>query len=140
MPLRGESASRGVAGLTVLMVDDMQPLLSAVRRVLLVRGCRRVDARTDPRRIFSDCRECRYDVVVLDVDMGLVDGVAVGRALRVAGHGMPILFWTGRPAALDGVLVDLAPASVLGKPCPLDDLVARIAGLSAQATGDPCSS
>lgn len=120
-------------GPVVLVVDDAEPLLAPVCAMLQRRGCAHVDARSDARTVLADCRARAYDVVVLDVELGVTDGVSVARSLRAHGHRMPIVFWTGRPDRVAAVLDELAPASVLGKPTALDALVAAVAAAHSKS-------
>jgi CheY-like chemotaxis protein len=65
----------------VLVVDDEIDLLDAAR-MLLERCGYRVDTAVDGRLGLAAARAKSYDVVVLDITMPNMDGIALGNALR----------------------------------------------------------
>lgn len=111
------------------MVDDTQALLAAARRGLAGRACERLDTQADPHGVLVACSREPYDLVILDFDLGDMDGVSLARMIRRAGHVMPILFWTGRPDAIGLAASELAPATVLAKPSSISELGERLLAL-----------
>jgi CheY-like chemotaxis protein len=75
-----ESAAAGVA-LTVLVVDDEQDALDALRGVLEAQGCRVVTA-VNGQDAFEKAVRVRPDLVVTDLLMPVVDGIGLAKALR----------------------------------------------------------
>src|SRR4051794_34494229 len=70
------------------------------------------------------------DLIVLDVSMPGVDGLAVCRRLRRAGRALPILLLTARDAVSDRVLgLDAGADDYLVKPFAPEELVARARAL-----------
>ena len=71
------------------------------------------------------------DVIVLDVAMPALDGLAVCRRLRAKGLATPILMLTARDAVPDRVAgFDAGADDYLVKPFALEELTARLRALS----------
>ena len=84
----------------VLVVDDEPAVRSAVTRALTLDGYEVVAAEDGPAALGAIQRE-RPELVVLDVLMPELDGVAVCRRLRGDGDRTPILMLTARDAVSD---------------------------------------
>jgi two-component system, OmpR family, response regulator MprA len=71
------------------------------------------------------------DIVILDIMLPVIDGLAVARRLRAAGNTVPILMLTGRDANTDIVRgLDAGADDYLTKPFSFDVLLARIRALT----------
>ena len=71
-----------------------------------------------------------YDVIVLDVMLPGQDGIAVSKALRQAGKGMPILMLTALDEVVERVAgLDAGADDYLSKPFAMVELVARVKAL-----------
>ena len=68
----------------VLVVDDVDTNVEILTRMLLAAGVGHVDGLTDPRLVVAHCLEHRPDLVLLDISMPHMDGIAVLEALHVA--------------------------------------------------------
>ncbi|MFO0603674.1 MAG: response regulator [Polyangiales bacterium] len=119
---------------TVLVADD-DPAVRRIAELSLARvgGFRVVLAATGPEALDVAARE-RPDVIVLDVMMGAMDGVATLAALRAreATRGTPVVFMTAR--ALDeeaARLVGVGAAGVIRKPFDPMKLPAELRRLAA---------
>lgn len=78
-----------------------------------------------------DCIEsCTYDLVVLDLMLPKLDGIALCQKLRQSGHAMPVLMLTARDTSSDKVLgLDVGADDYVVKPFDLKELLARIRAL-----------
>jgi two-component system, OmpR family, copper resistance phosphate regulon response regulator CusR len=92
-----------------------------------------VDVSTDGEQARAMAGELDFDLVVLDLNLPRLDGVAILRFLRflrTRKPGMPILVLTARTRVEDRVLcLDLGADDYLGKPFSFTELSARIRAL-----------
>jgi len=115
----------------VLVVEDNEKLGESLRKGLEQEGYA-VDRAHDGMEATSmlDTMGAEYDVVVLDLMIPFVDGMAVCRHLRSAGHTMPVLMLTARDGVEDRVDgLDSGADDYLTKPFAFDELAARIRAL-----------
>jgi two-component system, OmpR family, response regulator PrrA len=113
----------------VLVVDDDEAIRTALERALSLEGF--VVAAVDGGRAALDAVAADPpDVLVLDVVMPDVDGVAVARTLRDQGRELPILILSALDEVSDRVAGLQAGADdYLVKPFAVDELVARLRAL-----------
>ena len=80
---------------TVLVVDDSSAIRRIIGRTLTEAGYRVVEA-PDGRAALEACHVERPDLVLLDVDMPVMDGLSALRAMRDDPQlrGVPVLFLT----------------------------------------------
>jgi two-component system response regulator MprA len=80
------------------------------------------------------------DLVLMDVTMPELDGLAATRRIRASGSTVPILMLTGRDAVGDRIVaLDNGADDYLSKPFAVEELLARVRALlrrSAQRTVD----
>lgn len=111
-----------LAGLTVLYVEDDR-ISAMVIRKLLEKFCGTVVGAENGREGVQRFRECAPDLVVTDLMMPIMDGIAMIRAIREEGSKVPVLLLT---ASLEqAVLVDainLGVSKFLAKPLRADSL------------------
>ena len=89
-----------------------------------------VEASPDGGTALAAVERSAPDLVVLDVAMPGVDGLAVARRLRDKGIAVPILFLTARDAVTDRVAgLDAGGDDYLVKPFAAEELLARIRAL-----------
>ena len=86
----------------VLLVDDDPPLLRMLERTLAAEGFE-ITAAADGAAALVATERSAPDVIVLDVAMPGLDGLAVCRRLRAKGLATPILMLTARDAVSDRV-------------------------------------
>src|SRR6202030_4584680 len=89
-----------------------------------------VDLSADGEQARAMAGELYFDLVVLDLNLPRLDGVAILRYLRTRKPSMPILVLTGRTRVEDRVqCLDLGADDYMGKPFSFSELSARIRAL-----------
>ena len=113
----------------VLLVDDDAPILRMLERTLAAEGYA-VSAVADGGSALAHVERSMPDVIVLDVAMPGLDGLAVTRRLRAKGLVVPILLLTARDA-LDARVegLDVGADDYLVKPFERQELLARMRAL-----------
>jgi two-component system KDP operon response regulator KdpE len=118
----------------VLVVDDEQELRRAVGRALVARGYQ-VEMATDGQEALPIAQAFQPDLVVLDLNLPGLDGLAVCRQLREQS-AVPILVLSVRDDDTDKVAaLDLGADDYLTKPFSVEELMARVRALLRRASG-----
>jgi two-component system, OmpR family, response regulator MprA len=113
----------------VLLVDDDAPIRRMLARTLTAEGYA-VAAVADGGAALAEIERSVPDVVVLDVAMPGMDGLAVTRRVRAKGLPVPILLLTARDALQARVAgLDAGADDYLVKPFEVEELTARIRAL-----------
>lgn len=116
-------------GVRILVADDEAAFLRSVTRSLRFEGYD-VETAADGEEALSMLTARPPDIVVLDVTMPRLDGVAVCRRMRSAGDRTPVLMLTARDAVRDRVSgLDAGADDYLVKPFAYDELLARLRAL-----------
>ncbi|MBV8048244.1 MAG: response regulator transcription factor [Paludibacterium sp.] len=109
----------------VLLIDDDLPLTALLADFLRQEGFQ-VSCRHDGASGCDLALSQAVDIVVLDIMMPGMDGIAVLRALR-AQSAVPVLMLSARGDAIDRILgLELGADDYVPKPCPPRELSARI--------------
>ena len=113
----------------VLVVDDDALVRRMLTRSLTAEGFE-VEGASDGGAALAAVERSAPDLVVLDVTMPGVDGLAVCRRLRSKGMSGSILMLTARDAVADRVAgLDAGADDYLVKPFAMEELVARLHAL-----------
>ena len=114
----------------ILVVEDEGRMAELLEQALHEEGHQVVLAR-DGREGFEIARYSPFDVIVLDVMLPGMDGLAVARKLRDGGNQTPVLMLTARDAPADIVNgLNSGADDYLTKPFPLEILLARLRAVS----------
>src|SRR5436309_3092253 len=114
----------------ILVVEDELRLADLLRRGLTEEGHQVVVAH-DGEVGFEIACASPFDVIILDVMLPRMDGVAITRRLREMRNQTPVLLLTARDAPSDQVLgLDSGADDYLTKPFAFDVLLARIRAVS----------
>jgi two-component system KDP operon response regulator KdpE len=116
----------------ILVVDDEEQILRALRRALVARGYEVVTA-VDGEDAIAEAEAARPDLVVLDLNLPGIDGMEVCRRLR-SWMRAPILILSVREDEAGKVrALDLGADDYLTKPFGVDELLARVRALLRRA-------
>jgi two-component system, OmpR family, response regulator MprA len=119
----------------VLVVDDEPEVRLSLRRALELESYDVVCAEGGEAALELLHSE-RFDVVILDVNMPKLDGLATCRRLRNRGDNVPVLMLTAKNRMIDQVVgLDFGADDYLAKPFDLDVLYARLRSLLRRANG-----
>jgi two-component system, OmpR family, response regulator MprA len=115
-----------MAEAAVLLVDDDARILRMLERTLSAEGYS-VDAVADGGTALARVERSVPDLIVLDVTMPGLDGLAVTRRLRARRLAVPILLLTARDALEERVAgLDAGADDYLVKPFEIEELMARV--------------
>jgi two-component system, OmpR family, response regulator MprA len=117
-----------MAGSRILVVEDDPPLAATLERVLATEGYD-VEAANDGNEALRRSKDRLFDLVVLDVMLPGLDGIAVCKRLRATGS-TPILMLTalgGTDQRVRGL--DSGADDYLVKPFAYEELLARVRAL-----------
>lgn len=114
---------------SILIAEDDRAAREALVRALTLEGFA-VDAVNDGAQALTAFAEQDPDLLILDVMMPEVDGIAACRRIRSEGSTVPILILTARTETSDRVVgLDAGADDYLPKPYALEELLARIRAL-----------
>ena len=113
---------------TVLVVDDSSTIRRILRRDLESAGYRVIEADNGEVGLAA-CRALRPDLVLLDVDMPVLDGMATLERMQADPdlRHLPVLFLTARTSGGEAARgLGLGAHDYLKKPCDQAELLARV--------------
>jgi len=102
---------------TIALVDDEEPVRSMVRRALLLRGLKVLEAADGEQAIALIEAHPEVDVLVMDIIMPKLSGVDAYLRLRASGCTLPVVLMSGfaERSVLDKLDLD-PPQALLRKP------------------------
>src|SRR5215210_5527495 len=123
-------------GTRVLLVEDDRSIAGFVEPELERLGFRVRCAYDGPSGL-EEARRFRPELVVLDIMLPKLDGVALLKELRHEGSRVPVVMLTARDATMDKVhSLDLGADDYVTKPFEMEELLARIRALLRRAEGE----
>ena len=110
----------------LLLIED-DPMIGQATIQSLVDAAHAVDWVTDGPAGLAALRDNRYDMLLLDLGLGAMDGVEVLRAVRRKDDALPVMVLTARHQVEDRVdVLDLGADDYLVKPFDVKELLARM--------------
>jgi CheY-like chemotaxis protein len=95
MPLTAE-----ILNASILIVDDQEANVLLLEQMLRNAGYSNISTTQRPQEVFALHQEQRFDLILLDLQMPVMDGFEVIEALKQIEHGgyLPVLVITAQPA------------------------------------------
>jgi len=132
-----EPKVRGTAPMRILLVEDDEILTDVLLKALSSQHYI-VDATGDGESGWEYAQSTSYDLILLDIGLPKLDGVALCQRLRSQKYTTPILLITARDASCDRIRgLDAGADDYLVKPLDLAELQARIRALSRRGEVAP---
>jgi DNA-binding response OmpR family regulator len=123
----------------VLIVEDQPNVSNYLKRALEEQGYA-VDMACTGREALDWAEVVDFDLIVLDIMLPEIDGIAVCRRLRAKGNQAAILMLTARDTVDDRVIgLDAGADDYLVKPFELRELLARLRALVRRHAGQGAS-
>jgi two-component system response regulator MprA len=115
--------------ISLLIIEDDLEFADYLRRGLIYEGYQ-VQITSSAEEGIASLYSYQHDIVVLDVMLPGIDGMAACRTIRQTDYRGPILMLTARNAVDDRVAgLDAGADDYLGKPFDFDELLARLRAL-----------
>ena len=104
----------------IAVAEDEPDVRRAFVALLKAMGYDVVGAAANGAELLEQCREIEVDVVFVDLDMPVMDGLTV--AQEITGMGIPVVLISGHPDA-EHVVLDAEPVVArISKPASLDSV------------------
>ena len=111
----------------ILIVDDLEANVLLLTRMLATAGYTFVASTRDPQEVCELHRKNRYDLILLDHQMPLMDGFQVMEGLKSIelDRYLPVLVITSQPGHKLHAL-QIGAKDFISKPFDLDEVLARV--------------
>lgn len=114
----------------ILVVEDEKMISDAVCKILEDAGFY-TDAVYDGEDALYYIKEAKYDLIILDIMLPLIDGTEILKRTRTRGNSTPILMLTAKNTIPDKVLgLNSGADDYMTKPFDADELLARVSALT----------
>ena len=125
-------------GAAILIVDDLEPNVRLLERVLRHGGYVAASSTTSPSEVCALHRQNLYDLIILDLQMPVMDGFAVLAALRDcdAQHRPAVLVMSADPSQMQRSL-EAGATSFISKPFVVSDVLEKVKSLLEKSTSRP---
>jgi DNA-binding response OmpR family regulator len=118
----------------ILVVDDEPDLLEQLRKTLTSQRYD-VDTADNGESALDKLFDNPYDLIILDIMLPVVDGLAILREIRKANIATPVLMLTAKGDVEDKIKgLDYGADDYLAKPFAIAELMARIRSLLRRAS------
>ena len=118
----------------ILLVEDDQRIAGFMKRGLAAEAYD-VDLASGKAQALALIEACPYDAIILDIYLGVDDGLDICRVLRQRSMRTPVVIMTAKDSAETRQASEEAGADAyLPKPFPFDDLLATILRLHESCT------
>lgn len=119
----------------ILLVEDDLPLAEALTALLQTSGYA-VDRVSDGAAAMALAADENFDLVILDLNLPEIDGLAVLRAMRRRENPAAVMILTARASPQDRILgLDLGADDYMTKPFDVGELEARVRSLLRRKAG-----
>jgi DNA-binding response OmpR family regulator len=119
----------------ILVVEDEPKIAASISAALADAGCTTEIAGDGEDAWFRGDTE-DYDLIILDLGLPKLDGLAVLKRWRAAGRKMPVIVLTARGAWAERVEgIDSGADDYLAKPFHMEELTARVRALIRRSAG-----
>jgi DNA-binding NtrC family response regulator len=110
----------------ILLVDDEERFRTNLEKMLGAQGLA-VSAKDSGPEALEELKQQPYDVIVLDIRMPGMDGLATLAEIKKINPGVEVIILSGH-ASMDAAMeiIKLGGYDYLMKPCPLEELLLKI--------------